>query len=283
MPVGIVMTLLAAIKTDGLIADLSNALTCIDLVRTGKTKAADLVPAGLNDQISMFFCRTLDLNMGAIEPFDAADFTGRRSTISLSGRLQYKTATIYDGADRTGVSYNNTKGWGTTKEIARLSDVRLNDVVSSFKWQSVNPVKEIIEPFNTTASNSSTEGGLISNSNNTDAPQEVTVTLNNSSAQTMAAGVEGIASASAQWNVAVNYSYTRTGTVSKSETKTVDLSISAKATAPPRTKYKATLIVTIGKLPAREYFTTAQRWYKDLVIGSQADLLIMPGIKESRM
>ncbi|KAJ8069451.1 hypothetical protein OCU04_003105 [Sclerotinia nivalis] len=55
MPVGTVMALLAAIKTDGPIADQSNALTCIDLVGTGKTEAADLVPAGLNDQISMFF------------------------------------------------------------------------------------------------------------------------------------------------------------------------------------------------------------------------------------
>ncbi|KAJ8069453.1 hypothetical protein OCU04_003107 [Sclerotinia nivalis] len=205
-----------------------------------------------------------------------------------------QTAALYDAANGTGTSYNNIKGWGTTKEIARLSDVRLNDVVSSFKWQSVNPVKEIIEPFNIMASNSSNEGGLtsfIDASNDTDAPQAITVTLNNSTSQTvtvetsdqhvagvtasytqtLTAGVEGVASASAQWTVAVNYSYTRTDTTSRSQTKTVDLAIAQTATAPARTNYRATLVVIIGQLPASEYFTRAQRWYKDPVTGPQAD------------
>ncbi|TGO57976.1 hypothetical protein BCON_0060g00500 [Botryotinia convoluta] len=319
LPLGTVMTFLAAIKTSGPIADQSNALTCIDLVGTGRTEAADLIPAGLNDQISMFFWRTVDLNMGAIELFDAFDFTGRRSTIFLSewpadtvhsimnwqmqdsiSSIRWKTlkdrqtAMLFDGADGTGTAYSNIKGWGTTKEVARLSDVRLNDVVSSFKWQSINPMKEIIEPFRIMASNSSNEGGLTSEivaTNNSTEIQPVTITLNNSTAQAVTietsdqhvagistsftqiatAGVEGVASTSTQWSVAVNYSYTRTDSTSKTQTKTVDLSISQTVNAPAMSSYVATLLVIIGQLPPTEYFTTAQRWYRDPVAGSQAD------------
>ncbi|KAF7922059.1 uncharacterized protein EAE98_008270 [Botrytis deweyae] len=319
LPLGTVMTFLAAMKTSGPIADQSDAFTCIDLVGTGKTEAVNLIPTGINDQISMFFWRTVDLNMGAIELFDAFDFTGRCSTIFLSEwpadtvhsimrwQLQdaissirwrtlkdRQTAVLFDGADGTGTAYSNIKGWGTTKEVARLTDVRLNDAISSFKWQSINPMKEIIEPFRIMASNSSDEGGLTSEiigTNSSTEPQPVTVTLNNSTAQsvtietsdqhvagistsftqTATAGVEGVASTSTQWTVAVNYSYTRTDTTSKTQTKTVDLTISQTVNAPPMSSYVATLLVTIGQLPPTEYFTTAQRWYKDPVAGSQAD------------
>ncbi|KAF5877185.1 uncharacterized protein Bfra_001548 [Botrytis fragariae] len=268
----------------GIIPDLADASTCIDLVGTGKTEAADLIQVGLNDQVSMFFWRKVDLNMGAIEVFEDSDFKGRRSTIFFSEwpanvkTLQDRqTAILYDAADGTGISYDNIKGWGTTKEIARLSDVHLNDVVSSFKWQSVNPVKEVIKPFNVTASNSSDEGGLTSHvdgTNDTSQPQAVTVTLRNSTTQivtvetsdkrvtgiitsltqTASVRVEGIASASTQC-----------------QTKTVELSVAQTVNAPARTSYVATLLVIIGTIPTTEYSTTAERWYKDPVTGSKAD------------
>ncbi|TGO91179.1 hypothetical protein BPOR_0036g00090 [Botrytis porri] len=284
-----VMTLLADIKTSGPIPDLGDAGTCIDLVGTGRTEAVDLIQVGLHDQISMFFWRKVDLNMGAIELFEDLDFRVRWKTLQ-----DRQTATLYNAADGTGTSYDNIKGWGTMKEIARLSDVRLNDVVSSFKWQSVNPVKEVIKPFNVTASNSSDEGGLTSRvdgTNDTPKPQAITVTLRNSTTQpvtvetsdkrvtgittsltqTASVGVEGVASASTQWSVAVNYSYERTETSSTSQTKTVELSVAQTVNAPPKTSYIATLLVIIGTIPTTEYTTTAERWYKDPVAGSKAD------------
>ncbi|KAI9642314.1 hypothetical protein NHQ30_009116 [Ciborinia camelliae] len=321
LPAGTVMTLLEAIADSegGKIADLSNCHTCLDLVGTGKTESANLMECGLNDQISMFFWRTVDLNMGAIELFDADNFTGRCSTIFLSewapgkihsiGKWQLQdtissvrwrtlgdrqTASLFDSTDGAGASYSNIKGWGSTKEVERLSEVLLNDCVSAFMWDSVNPVKEIIEPFVVTASNSSDGFGLTSavdGVNNSTEVQPVSVSLSNTTAQTITvetsdqyvmgisstlsqtatAGMEGIASASTKWSVSIHYDYTHTETQSTSETQTVQLAVTQTINAPAKTRYKATLLVTIGKLPATEYHTTAQRWYKDPVTGSQAD------------
>ncbi|KAF7953462.1 uncharacterized protein EAE97_000861 [Botrytis byssoidea] len=305
MPVGTVITLLAAIKTSGPIADQGDALTCVDLVGTGKTEAADLIQVGLNDQISMFFWRTVDLNMGAIELFDAFDFKGRRSTLFLSEwpantvhsivkwQLQdtvssvrwrtlkdRQTAILYDAAEGTGISYNNIKGWGNTKEIARLSDVRLNDVVSSFKWQGINPLirrgrsylsyrrindSSQSQPITVTLENSTSQTVTVETSD-----KHVTG-VTTSWTQTLSAGLEGIGSATSQWSVEVNYSYERTDTESSSETKTVDLSVSQTVNAPPKSSYIATLLVVLGTIPSTEYSTTAQRWYKDPVTGSKAD------------
>ncbi|KAM0150459.1 hypothetical protein ACHAPG_008803 [Botrytis cinerea] len=324
LPVGSVMTLQAAmINNTGNIADLSYCGTCVDLVGTGKTEACSLVPLGLNDQLSMFFWRTVDLNMGAIELFDAINFTGRRSTIFLSewqpgvchsitnwqlqdsiSSVRWKTlqdrqtAILYDGDDTPQYAgyaqFANIKGWGSTKECADLPQLFMNDCVSSFKWNSINPVKEIIEPLKITTGSASNTSGLTSNNtgiNDSDASQNVTVAIKNSTSQTVtvqtsdqhvtgvsstfsqtfSSGSKGIVESETQWSITVSYSYTHTETNSRSETKTVELSIEQVATAPPRTSYVATLLVIIGQLPAAEYSTTAQRWYVDPVSGGKAD------------
>lgn len=173
-------------------------------------------------------------------------------------------------------------------------EVRFNDCISSFRWDRVVPKKEIIAPFNLMASSADNSSGLTSVSegvNNSTEVQPIAVSLNNSNSQTVtvetsdqhvagisstfsqtfSAGAEGIATSSTQWSVSVNYSYTRTDTSSRSQTKTVDLNITQTVNAPPKTRYKATLLVTIGQLPATEYVTTAQRWYEQPVANSQID------------
>lgn len=278
LPVGTVMTVLAAIADDGgPIADLSNCMTTLDLVGTGETESANLMDCGLNDQISMFFWRTVDLNIGAIELFDADKFTGRRSTIFLSewepGKVHSivkwqlqdtissirwhtlvdrQTAAVYDTAEGTGgMAYSNIKGWGSTKEIASLSDIRLNDCISSFKWEPVNPVKEIIEPFVVTANESSDGFGLTSTvqgTNDSSLAQPVSVSLTNTTAQTVtistsdqyvtgisssltqsaSVGFEGIGEASTEWSVSVEYKYDHTESSENSETTTVELNVTRK-------------------------------------------------------
>ncbi|KAF7897465.1 hypothetical protein EAF00_005693 [Botryotinia globosa] len=324
LPVGSVMTLQdALINSNGNIADLSNCGTCVDLVGTGKTEAFSLIPLGFNDSVSMFFWRKVDLNMGAIELFDAINFTGRRSTIFLSewqpgvchnikewqlqdstSSVRWKTlqdrqtAILYDGDDTPQYAgyaqFANIKGWGSTKECANLPEFFMNDCITSFKWNSINPVKEIIEPLKITTGSASNTSGLTSNNtgiNDSDASQNVTVAITNSTSQTVTVqtsdqhvtgvsstfsqtfseGAEGIAESETQWSMSVSYSYTHTETNTRSETKTIDLSIEQVVTAPPRTSYVATLLVIIGQLPAAEYRTTAQRWYVDPVSGGKAD------------
>ncbi|KAF7874882.1 hypothetical protein EAF04_002056 [Stromatinia cepivora] len=321
LPTGTVVTLISGYKNDeGKVANLKDCGTCLDLVGTGKTVSIELWSLGINDAVSMFFWRTVDLNMGAIELFADGNFAGRRSTIflsewapdtvhSLSGwsmndstssmrwysMQDRQTAIVYDGEDGTGSSYSNIKGWGT-KEVPYMWDVRFNDCISSFKWNSIVPKKEIIEPFNIMASNSSDAFGLTAVNdgvNDSSEVQAVSISLSNSTSQTTtvettdqhvagisasftqtaSTGVEGVASTSTQWTVAVNYSYTRTDTTSNSETKTIDLNVTQSINAPARTRYRATLLVTIGRLPATEYITTAQRWYEEPVTGGVMDPL----------
>ena len=205
-----------------------------------------------------------------------------------------QTATLYEGSAGNGMTYSNIKGWGSTKQLANLTDVRFNDTLSAFRWESVSPAKEIIEPFDITAtdsSNSSSLTSVINGFNKTSQVQPVVVTLNNQRAQsvtvetsdqhvasisasysqTLGAGVEGVASTSSTWSVALSYSYTRTDTRTTSRTDTVDLNIAQTVNAPEYSRYKATLLVIIGQLPPTIYRTTAQRWYTSPVTGSTAD------------
>lgn len=320
LPVGTVMTLLGGWNTGGdKMFDLSSCDTCLDLVGTGRTESCQLWDVGLNDDLSMFFWRNIDLSIGDVEVFANPNFTDARTTLFLSEwapaavytlcnwrknnvtiRIEWptladrQTVTLYDGEDGSGSPYSNVKGWGSTKEIPYLWEVRFNDCISSFKWESVVPVKEIIKPFTIQSANSSSAFGLTSSvdgRNKSNKPQPVVVSLNDSTAQTITVessdqhvvgvcstfsqihfgGAEGIVASSTQWSVSLNYSYNRTDTKSRSETKTVDLSVMRTVNAPARTTYRATLLVTIGCLPPTEYVTIAERWYKEPVIGAQAD------------
>lgn len=320
LPVGTVMTLLGGWNTGGdKISDLSSCDICLDLVGTGRTESCQLWDAGLNDDLSMFFWRNVDLNIGDVEGFADSNFTDARTTLFLSEwapatvytlrfwrknnviiRIEWhtladrQTVTLYDGEDGSTSSYFNVKGWDSTKEIPYLREVRFKDCISSFKWESVVPVKEIIKPFIIQSANSSSAFDLTSfvdGKNKSSEPRSVVVSLNNSIAQTITVessdqhvvgvcstfsqtnseGAEGIVTSSTQWSVSLNYFYNRTDTRSRSETKTVDLSVMRTVGAPARTTFRATLLVTIGCLPATEYVTIAERWYKEPVIGAQAD------------
>ncbi|KAJ8059118.1 hypothetical protein OCU04_012095 [Sclerotinia nivalis] len=102
---------------------------------------------GFNDQVSMLFWRNVDLSIGAVELFDAFNFTGRRTTIFLSewepgvihniqswrvqdtvGSIRWctlldrQTVAFYDGADGTGSTCASVKGWGSTKEVSNMVD-----------------------------------------------------------------------------------------------------------------------------------------------------------------
>lgn len=319
IPIGTVMTLQNDRKREGgTVADLSDCSTCLDLVGTGTTEAITLWPVGFDNQVSMFFWRNVDLNFGAIELFEHRDFGGSRTTIFLSewapgtvhslrgwiikdqaSSVRWRTlgdrqtAKLYSNDDGTGVSYSNIKGWGRTKEVSRLSTVRFNDYIGSFKWESVVPIKEIIEPLTIMASNSSNSFGLnsvVEGVNNSSEPQPVTVSLNNTTeqtttvetsdkhvagvtatlTQTLGASTVGISS-STQWSVGLSYSYERTKTKKRTDKQTVGLVVTQTVFAPPGTRYKATLLVTIGKVPSTEYRTTAQRWYLEPVTGAEVD------------
>jgi hypothetical protein len=324
LPVGTVMTLMdnvQPVQAGKTVADLSGCGRCIDLVGTGKTEAVDLMQVNMNDCVSSFFWREVDLNLGAIEVFDDVNFAGNRSTIFLSewnsGAIysiadwwlqdrissvrwrtlgDRQTAVLFDNYDGTGDQYNNIKGWGAVKEIASLPDVSFNDRATSFRWDGVVPVKEIIAPFNVIAGTGSGSSGLtsvVNGTNSSSAQQPVTVTLTNTDAQTVTVAttdqhVAGISSTFSQaikagaplglggestttWSVTLNYSYTHSDTKTKSETKTIALSVSQTVNAPPNTTYKATLLVDIGQIPPTVYHTTAQRWYNVPMTGAQQD------------
>ncbi len=79
LPVGVVMTLMDNIVNNGRpVADLTDCGQCIDLVGNGQTQGVDLGALGQNDNLSAFFWRTVDLDMGAIELFSDFEFGGNR-------------------------------------------------------------------------------------------------------------------------------------------------------------------------------------------------------------
>lgn len=205
-----------------------------------------------------------------------------------------QTATLYEHGNGSGNQFNGIQGWGNIKSIPQLGDVFFNDAASSFRWDPINPVKEIIAPFTITSTGKEGSTGLtsvVTGTNRSSLAQPVTLQLNNSTAQTVTvtttdthvvgvsstfsleatSGVPGVASSKTAWSVTLNYSYTHTETKSTSTTSTVALSITQVVNAPPNTSYKATLLVNIGQIPPTVYHTTAQRWYDIPVTGGEAD------------
>jgi hypothetical protein len=322
LPVGTVVTLMDNVQAvpDGQpVADLSDCGKCVDLVGTGKTESADICPVGMNDCVSAFFWRKVDLSLGAIELFEDLDFRGNRITLFLcewaSGVVHdfsrwwmqdqatsvkwctlqdRQTATLYENSDGSGNQFNDIQGWGNIKSIHQLGDFRFNDMASAFRWDPINPVKEIIAPFTINSGDGAGSTGLtsvVTGTNRSSLAQPVTLQLNNSTAQTVTVtttdthvvgisstfsleattGVVGVASSKTAWSVTLNYNYTHTDTKSTSTTSTVALSITQVVNAPPNTSYKATLLVNIGQIPPTVYHTTAQRWYDVPMTGGVAD------------
>jgi hypothetical protein len=317
LPVGTVMTLMdniASVEQTFTVANLRQCGRCVDLVGTGKTEAVNLVAVNMNDCVSSFFWRKVDLDLGAIELFEDDNFQGGRSTLFLSewntgtvyslsewwlqdkiSSIRWKmlkdrqTAQFFDNADGSGSNYSNVKGYGDIKEIASLRDIRLNDCISSFRWDEINPKKEVIAPFEVKSSTGSDAISLtstVNGTNKTSLSQPVTVSLNDTESQTVTVSTTdtfatGIKASFSQkfsavgneksWSVEVSFSYTRTQQKTTSQTQTIGLSLSEVINAPPNTNYSATLEVTIGKIPATVFSTTATRWYDQPVTGGEVD------------
>ncbi|KAF7927053.1 hypothetical protein EAE99_005384 [Botrytis elliptica] len=167
---------------------------------------------------------------GAVELFADGNFTGRRTTIFLS---EWESGKVH--------SFRN---WG------------MNNTCSSLRWKSLGD-RQTVTLYDAEEGN-----GIAYNNSNS---QTVTVEtsdqhvagISSTFSQMFSAGAEGIATSSTQWSVSVIHSYTRTDTSSRSQTKIVNLNITLTVNAPPKTRYKATLLVTIGQLPATEYIMTA--------------------------
>ncbi|KUJ07487.1 uncharacterized protein LY89DRAFT_702322 [Mollisia scopiformis] len=267
--------------------------TCIDLVGTGITQGANLTTNEKREDISSFFWREVDLLMGAIELFSDTQFNGRRSTIFLSEwparvvfnldewlleSLVSSTVVLYENVDGTGIQFTNIKGWGNTKQIASLSDFCFDNKMSSFRWDSILPVKEIIQPFDQTGENASSLGlPIVLQLSEADA-QTVTATTTDQFVVGLSLSVGAefqasafVASTKETISVSVNFSYTRTNTVTRTDTKTIALSITETVTVPPNKRYAASLRADIRQIPATHYTTTAQRWYTTQLSGSELD------------
>lgn len=176
LPVGVVMTLMdndIPVKAGDPVWNLKNCGRCIDLVGTGQTESVDLTQVNMNDCISSFFWRRVDLNLGAIELYDDVDFKGNRLTLFLAewpvGTIiplsdwwlndrvsavrwtmlhDLQTVALFENTDGTGRAYQNIKGWGVMKkEVAAMDQVAFSDVMSAFSWDAQIPVKEIIAPI----------------------------------------------------------------------------------------------------------------------------------------
>lgn len=176
LPVGTVVTLMdnmVSLKSGDSVGNLSGAGRCVDLVGTGKTEGLSLIDCNMNDCVSCFFWRNVDMNLGAVVLFENVNYGGNRSILFLSEWPSYSLISIagwylddklssinwsnladrqqvyfYDNTDGSGSSYTNVKGWGSFKEISDLGQVGFNDRMSAFQWTGLAPVKEVIEPVN---------------------------------------------------------------------------------------------------------------------------------------
>jgi hypothetical protein len=278
LPLGTVMTLMDNVTptpSGKIVADLSGCGRCVDLVGTGRTEAVDLRAVNMNDCVSAFFWREVDLDFGAIELFDDTNFGGNRSTVFLSEwnsgtiySIQYwwlqdrisslrwktlndrQTGVLFDNSDGSGDQYANIKGWGNTKEIASLPDVGFNDRASAWRWDGIVPMKEIIAPFNVVASSVSGSSGLtsvVTGTNNSPMTQPVTVVLNNSDAQTVTVATMD------QWVTGVSTTITEAATegvptvASSTETWSVTLNYSYTRSETRTTSETKTIALSISQ------------------------------------
>jgi len=87
LPVGTVMTLM-----DGMVPPNAGFCgRCVDLVGTGKTESVNLMSINLNECLSGFSWRKVDLDRGAAGLFADTNFNGDRMTIFLG---QWPSATV---------------------------------------------------------------------------------------------------------------------------------------------------------------------------------------------
>ncbi|KAI0856629.1 hypothetical protein F4860DRAFT_492202 [Xylaria cubensis] len=325
LPPGTVMTLMddvIPVSAGENVADLKRTGYSVDLVGVGYTLSVDIRQYGMGDVIASFMWRTVDLTRGAIELYFDPRFTGIRQIIFLAEfepgvihdlaewaieddlssvcwrtMVDRQTAALFAERDGSGASFNNISGSVAMKEVPDLSQFGFDDCISSFRWDTVNPAKEVIEPFDIAATSSSNSGALSSITtgiNRSSLPQTVKISLRNSTSQTITVSTQdqfvtgvsttvtlsetvkegvGVASSetTATWSITLNFQYTQTTTNTTSTTKTVDLNIEQEVQAPPNTSYTAKLLVKIGQLPPTTYKTTATRWYTVPMAGAERD------------
>jgi hypothetical protein len=236
LPQGTVMTLIDNYVPAGSggPSDLKDAGRVVDLIGTGEPKAVDLTRCSMNDLISAFFWRQVDLDMGAIELYEDLDFKGNRTVlfpsewstgkvISLAGwyindRLSSsrwgtlrdtQSAALFDQPDGGGKAYANISGYGETKEIKNFNDVGFNDCASAFSWESLVPKKEEIKKFDINLSDADVGNETFtaesSGENDSSGSPVQTVTINETDAETMTVTVSNAHTAGTK--LGFSYSY----------------------------------------------------------------------------
>jgi hypothetical protein len=163
LPVGRVMTLTRHHRDaeDGHpVCDLRDVAQVADLVGTGRTETVDLAQIGMQNAVSSFFWRDVDLKQGAVELYGEADFKGNCTVLFLSdwkpgelhsladwaiedrlGSARWNTmpnahyCDLFQHRDGIGTQYPLMSGWKAgPKEIRDTSKYSLHDMVSAFRW-----------------------------------------------------------------------------------------------------------------------------------------------------
>ncbi|WAS99242.1 hypothetical protein [Nannocystis punicea] len=189
IPKGHVVTLLDNVTTSKF-PFLDRAGRVYDIIGDGAEHVVDLRQYNMNDCVSAFVWRIVDLSQGYVFLFEGADFTGARTTVFPSewefnkdhsmvewyindrlsaikwqGLLDTVNMILYEHIGG-GVSFQNVgRGQG---EVANLKTVSFNDTASSFKFTRVTPVKEVIQdvvihdvvPHNQTSSTLESKGAV---------------------------------------------------------------------------------------------------------------------------
>jgi len=157
LPVGMVVTLMEHFASRATsIGDLRGFGRCVDLVGTGQTQGVDLIAVNMNDCVSAYFWRTVNLDTGAVELFEHENFNGNRNVIFLSewknnvinpmtgwwledkvSSIKWSTlrkensVTFFANANASGPSYNISGGSNTSSNSIGAG---LNDTISAFRW-----------------------------------------------------------------------------------------------------------------------------------------------------
>lgn len=306
LPVGTVVTLIdstASIDNSNVNIHSSSTYDCIG---TGQTETYNL-SAFMNDCVSAFMVYEYDTRLGYVEVFEHGNFQGKRAVLFLSkyppntaismrpwwtqdtissirwGKLaDICTVEFFDNKDGTGGSFNMSFGNNPIKEIADLSN--MNDRISSFKWFSRAPMKEVFDPYVFEAPRDMP--GMLEledhESGTNDSPNsfERTLTIRKDYIYTTCTSVTN--EDAWGWDVSTTLSYAppeKTGgwggsvtlgfhgskstTNQSSSTSQETLSIDEHRTIPipGRCTYQIQLKVRVGKLPDTKFTTRATRWY----------------------
>ncbi len=206
LPLGVVLTLMDNFVPNDNCADLSNCGGCIDLCGTGETVAVDLGKVGMNDCVTAYFWRNVDMAFGAIELWENIRQGGNRNVIFLSEWQSGKKFSItrwhlqdrissadwstlpsttwinmFANADGTGNSYENICGWTGIKSVSNFSDFGMNDKISSFEWGGLIPQKTVVGPIQVTYQPETSQGliqtSTINGINDTASPQQSQISL----------------------------------------------------------------------------------------------------------